>query len=123
MAPEYACDTNWLSPVKCFFNHHGICRENLQLQGKDAAFMQMLHSLDRCHMDLDSKWASVVEHTADKAEFRYDGRELLRLKLCWLFGDRPHLDCALKAPERCIRPLTFTCCPDWCQVDGRNAHF
>lgn len=31
--------------------------------------MQMLHSLDRCHMDLDSKWASVVEHTADKAEF------------------------------------------------------
>jgi len=44
-------------------------RENLQLQGKDAAFMQMLHSLDRCHMDLDSKWASVVEHTADKAEF------------------------------------------------------
>jgi len=33
--------------------------------------MQMLHSLDRCHMDLDSKWASVVEHTADKAEFRY----------------------------------------------------
>ena len=47
------------------------CRENLQLQGKDAAFMQMLHSLDRCnHTDLDSKWASVMKHTADKADFR-----------------------------------------------------
>lgn len=45
-------------------------RENLQLQGKDAAFMQMLHSLDRCnHKDLDSKWASVIQHTADKADF------------------------------------------------------
>lgn len=54
-------------------------RENLQLQGKDAAFMQMLHSLDRCHMDLDSKWASVVEHTADKAEFSERLQHLYRL--------------------------------------------
>lgn len=48
-----------------------FCRENLENQGKDAAFMQMLHNLDRCHMNHEEKWALFIKHTADKAEFRY----------------------------------------------------
>ena len=51
-------------------NELAACRKRLEVQGKDKAFVSMLHVLDRCHLDHEVKWALVQKHTADKAEFR-----------------------------------------------------
>lgn len=42
----------------------------LEEHSKDAAFMQMLRNLDRCHMDHEEKWSLFTKLSADKADFR-----------------------------------------------------
>lgn len=56
-------------------------RESLEMHGRDTDFMQMLRTLDRCHMDHDEKWALFIKHSADKAEFSERWRHLYKLAM------------------------------------------
>ena len=91
-------------PKSCFVDD----RQELKDHARDAAFMQMLQNLDRCHMNHDEKWALFTKLSADKLEFRCGSsnvslqmRSLLNAILLYLtFPKSCH--CDLQAPQICL---------------------